>query len=95
MRVSLDVFKLTLHVVEDTDTGFPICTGEVEITLDSDETAWVQPCSRLTMTEDIVQSIADKLRPLGVKWMRGWHDGHHVGRVINDFEAIGVSRESE
>jgi hypothetical protein len=42
-----------------------------------------------------VQRIADKLRPLGVKWMRGWHDGHYVGRVIVDHSAVGVTREEK
>jgi hypothetical protein len=86
---------MVLHVVEESDTGYPVCTGEVEVTLDSDETAWVEPCHRLIMTEQVVQHIADKLRPLGVKWMRGWHDGHYVGRVIVEHSAVGVRKDEE
>jgi hypothetical protein len=86
---------MVLHVVEESDHGFPICTGEVEVTLDSDETAWIEPCQRLVMTEEVIQSIADKLRPLGIKWMRGWRDGHYVGRVIVEHSAIGVSKHEE
>lgn len=86
---------MVLHVVEESDTSFPVCTGEVDVTLDSEETAWIEPCHRLIMTEEVIQHIADRLRPMGVKWMRGWRDGHYVGRIIVEHSTVGVPHEKE
>jgi hypothetical protein len=91
MKIGMTIYKLWLYVIEETHTGYPVCVGEIEVTLDSEETAWVEPCSRLTMTEEVVQAVADILRPMGVKWMRGWKDGRYVGRVIKEDSIEGVA----
>lgn len=43
------------------------------------------------MTEEVIELLAAQLRPMGVKWMRGWHDGHWKGRVITKHGTRGVS----
>jgi hypothetical protein len=91
MAVHLDLYAMTLHVIEEEPDSHPYCAGEVLVTLDSDETAWVEPCSRLVMTEEIVDRLADRLRPYGVRWMRGWHDGRWRGRVITAHGTRGVA----
>ena len=93
MRVGMTIYKLWLHATEETHSGYPVCVGEIEITIDSDETAWVEPCSRLTMTDEVVHAVAEVLRPMGIKWMRGWKDGRYVGRVIKEFGIEGVPHE--
>jgi hypothetical protein len=91
MAVHLDLYAMTLHVIEEEPDSHPYCAGEVLVTLDSDETAWIEPCSRLVMTEEIVDRLADRLRPYGVRWMRGWHDGRWRGRVITAHGTRGVA----
>ncbi len=78
----LDVMRLTLAFFRDLPSGSTICAGEAEVVLDSDDTAWVKPCQRLSMTDEVIGLIAGHLRPLGIKWMRGWGDGGRMGRVI-------------
>ena len=82
MAIHLDVYALTLHVMSEEQDSHPFCLGELHCTLDSEDTAWVEPCQRLVVTEEIVDRLADRLRPYGVRWMRGWHDGPWRGRVI-------------
>ena len=82
MAIFLDVYALTLHVMSEEPDSHPYCLGELHCTLDSEDTAWVEPCQRLIVTEEIVDRLADKLRPYGIRWMRGWHDGPWRGRVI-------------
>ena len=64
------------------DYGF--MEGEVEIDFDSDETAWVKPCHRLILTEEILDLVEKELKPLGVVWIRGWQSGNMQGRYIGD-----------
>jgi hypothetical protein len=87
----LDVYEVVLHVIEEEEDSHPHCLGELRVLLDSDETAWVEPCGRLVMTEEVVERLADHLRPLGVRWMRGWHDGAWKGRVITTHGTRGVA----
>lgn len=77
-RMTLSIFSKSENEVQPWD----FCEGEVEIHFDSDDTAWVTPCSRLSMTEEVINLIANELRPRGIKWMRGWGDGGRQGRVI-------------
>jgi len=92
--LSLLPYTLHLHVMEEKDSlSHPFCLGEILVTFDSDDTAWVEPCSRLTMTEEVVSALADVLRPYGTKWMRGWHDNHYVGRVITADGNLGETND--
>ncbi len=91
MTLRLDVYEMTLHVIEEEADSHPHCIGELRVLLDSDETAWVEPCARLEMTEAVVEHLADRLRPLGVRWMRGWHDGHWKGRIITAHGVRGAA----
>ena len=91
MAVTLDVYHVVLHVMEEEADSHPHCLGELHCTLDSEDTAWVEPCSRLVVTEEIVDRLADHLRPLGIRWMRGWHDGGWKGRVITRHGTRGVA----
>ena len=54
--------------------------GEVRVDIDSAETAFVTPCNRIEMTEEVQQLIREKIEPLGVVYMRWWVDGRLVGR---------------
>ena len=92
-RTELLPYQMVLHVMEESRNSYGFCAGELHITLDSHDTAWVEPCSRLIMTEDIVKKLGDFLRPFGVTWMRGWHDGNYVGRTISADGNIGVVAE--
>lgn len=89
-RIEIVPYEIILHVMEDSPSGHGFCAGEVHITIDGDDTAWVEPCSRLTMTEEVVSQVADFLRPFGIAWIRGWHDGRFVGRVISEDGNLGV-----
>ena len=91
MAVRLDTYELVLHVVREEADSYPHCLGEIRVTLDSDETAWVEPCARLEMTEEVVSLLADRLRHEGVRWMRGWHDPGWKGRVITTHGTRGVA----
>ena len=73
----------------------PFCAGQVTVQKDSDETAWVEPCNRLAMTDEVIQLIADILRPHGIAWMRGWGDGGRQGRVITANGPINCEPWSE
>jgi hypothetical protein len=56
--------------------------GEIEVCFDSDETAWVTPTRHVSMTSNLIEKLADQLRPLGIRWIRGWGDGGRQGRVL-------------
>lgn len=56
--------------------------GEIRVDIDSDETAFVLPCNKVEMTETVQQLLITKLRPLGIKWMRWWNNGHLIGRTF-------------
>jgi hypothetical protein len=58
--------------------------GEIRCDIDSEDTAFVTPCNRITMTEDVQRLLIEKLAPLGVKYMRWWVDGRLVGRTFED-----------
>lgn len=92
-RMEIVPYEMTLHVMEDSPSGHGFCAGELHITIDGSDTAWVEPCSRLEMTEPVVEHLANFLRPFGVAWMRGWHDGHFVGRVISEDGNLGVAKD--
>jgi hypothetical protein len=67
----------------------PECTfgsyrGEIRADIDSDETAFILPCNRIQMTEDVQALLIEKLAPLGVRYMRWWVDGRLVGRTFED-----------
>jgi hypothetical protein len=81
-RVLLPIRTTYAVFTESHHHTWGFCDGEVEVHFDSEDTAWVTPCNRLAMTEDVIQMLADELRPRGVKWMRGWGDGGRQGRVI-------------
>ena len=91
MTVRLDTYELVLHVIHEEVDSHPFCLGEIRVQLDSEDTAWVEPCARLEMTEQIVELLADHLRPLGVRWMRGWHDGNWKGRIITTHGTRGAA----
>ncbi len=52
--------------------------GEIRCDIDSEDTAFI------TMTEDVQRLLIEKLRPLGVRYMRWWVDGRLVGRTFED-----------
>jgi hypothetical protein len=83
-KLTLIPARIALQVMQDlgNEHVHAYCLGEVDVLLDSDETAYVTPCNRLSMTDEVVRLIADYLRPMGIKWMRGWGDGGRQGRVI-------------
>ena len=91
MAVYLDCYEMTLHVMHEEADSHPYCLGEVRVVMDSDETAWVEPCQRLIVTEQIIDRLADILRPYGIKWIRGWHDGPWRGRVIERHGTRGIA----
>ena len=91
MALHLDPYQITLHVLREEPDSHPYCLGELRVTIDSEDTAWVEPCSRLVVTEEIIDRLADHLRPHGIKWMRGWHDGPWRGRVIERHGTRGVA----
>jgi hypothetical protein len=80
----LEIFPIGMRyaVAQRLPSGRKYVMGEVEICLDSDETAWVTPTRHISMTEPLLDALADHLRHLGVKWMRGWGDGGRQGRVL-------------
>jgi len=91
VAVYLDAYEITLHVMHEEADSHPFCMGELRVTMDSDETAWVEPCQRLIVTEEIIDRLADTLRPYGIKWIRGWHDGPWKGRVIERHGTRGIA----
>jgi hypothetical protein len=54
------------------------------VDFDSDETAFVTPCNRIEMSDEVEAVLIEKLAPLGVKWMRWWVNGHIVGRSFEE-----------
>ena len=83
MKKKLLPLRTTLAVYDESSHGhWGFCEGEVEINFDSEDTVWVTPCNRLFMDEEVIQLIADYLRPMGIAWMRGWGNGGREGRVI-------------
>jgi hypothetical protein len=69
---------------ESGELGFRTYRGEIRADIDSDETAFILPCNRIQMTEDVQQLLIEKLAPLGVRYMRWWVDGRLVGRTFED-----------
>jgi len=83
MKRKLLPIKITFAVFDEArhgDWGF--CEGELEVLIDSNDTAWVTPCDRLHIDEEIINLVADELRPMGITWMRGWGNGGREGRVL-------------
>jgi hypothetical protein len=58
--------------------------GEIRVDIDSEDTAFILPCNRIQMTEDVQALLIEKLAPLGVRYMRWWVDGRLVGRTFED-----------
>jgi len=56
--------------------------GEIRVDIDSEDTAFVTPCNKIEMNESVQQLLITKLKPLGIKWMRWWRDGHIIGRTF-------------
>lgn len=83
MTLKLYETAMTYHVFDEAaHHSWAHCIGEVTVRLDDVDIAWVEPCHRLHMNEEVIDAIAQKLRPLGVKWMRGWGNGGREGRVL-------------
>lgn len=83
MSLKLSPNKITFGIYrEGKNTGF--MEGEIEVIFDSHDTAWIHHCSRVTITEEIIDLLADKLAPLGIVWIRGWKKGPSQGRYIGD-----------
>lgn len=83
MALRLLESAITFSVFDESDHHtWGHCIGEISVHFDDVDVAWVRTCDRLRMTEEVIQHLAGKLRPLGVKWMRGWGDGGREGRVL-------------
>jgi hypothetical protein len=72
----------TLHDGDELTYGSYL--GEIRVDFDSDETAFVTPCNRIEMSDEVEAVLIEKLSPLGVKWMRWWVNGHIVGRSFEE-----------
>jgi hypothetical protein len=72
----------TLHDGDELTYGSYL--GEIRVDFDSDETAFVTPCNRIEMSDEVEAVLIEKLAPLGVKWMRWWVNGHIVGRSFEE-----------
>ena len=68
---------------KDSEHVFATYKGEIRVDIDSDETAFITPCHRVEMTEEVQALLIDRLEPLGIKYMRWWRDGHLIGRTFN------------
>lgn len=80
----LEPSALIFALHDGAECTFGSYRGEIRADLDSDETAFILPCNRIQMTEDIQQLLREKLEPLGVKYMRWWVDGRLVGRSFEE-----------
>lgn len=58
--------------------------GEIRVDLDSEDTAFITPCNRIEMTEEIENLLGERLTPLGIKWIRWWVNGRLVGRSFEE-----------
>lgn len=61
-----------------------ISLGRIVVDLDSKDTAFITPDRHVQMSESIQQQLVAALQPLGVQYMRWWHDGHLIGRTFAD-----------
>ncbi len=85
MKFNLLPNKITYGIYRmGMNTGF--MEGEIEVIFDSHDTAWIHHCSRVHMTEDIIDLLAEKLKPMGIVWIRGWKGGTTQGRYIGDLK---------
>lgn len=67
---------------ESGELGFATYRGEIRVDIDSEDTAFITPCNRITMTDHVQDLLIEKLSPLGVKYMRWWVDGRLIGRAF-------------
>jgi hypothetical protein len=82
--LKLEPTALIFALHEGPDCNFGTYRGEVRCDIDSEDTAFILPCNRIEMTEDVQQLLIEKLAPLGVRYMRWWVNGRLVGRTFED-----------
>ena len=83
-QYSLEPHALIFALHEGDDCTFSSYKGEIRCDLDSDETAFILPCNRIEMTNEVCDLIREKLEPLGIRYMRWWNNGRLEGRSFDN-----------